>query len=269
MKRPALFLSMTLAVAAPSAAAQSTAPVSADPWLRAGSWLLTVDVGGMAFSDFERSQARPESGTPPADAFSRRISARTSMSIGGWASYWISETWAVRAGLSYVPSTFTVWNEDAAARSNESLLAGDGEEATYASLGVWLANAVVVFRFPRSFGRVAPYGLAGAGVVRYHAGRDADLPPEAEPQFAGGDLQNVAGVFGIGATIPLQRRNLLLSFELTNHLARSPLQGPDGNGTFELGGELMQLTEGGGAGDVEVGLTSHVRLAVGLTLPLR
>ena len=267
MQRTILLLTLAFALTAPGAAAQSTEPVSADPWLRAGTWLLGVEIGGIAFSDFDRSQARAEGGPVTAETLRRRISARTSMSIGGWASYWISDTWSVRTGISFVPSTFTVWNE-AAARSMEAHPGAD-EEASYASLDVWLASAVVVFRFPRNFGRVVPYGLGGIGLVRYHASDDADLPPEAEPQFAGGDLQNVAGVFGIGATIPLQRRNLLMSFELTNHLTRPPLQGTNGSPTFELGGRPMQLADGERQDGEEVRLTSHVRLAVGLTLPLR
>ena len=85
-------------------------------------------------------------------------------------------------------------------------------------------------------------------MVRYAApGKAEALPPEARADFASGARTRPAVVVGVGAVVPLQREGLLLTFELTNHIVRSPLTGPDG------GAE---------------GTTSNVRLLVGLTLPL-
>lgn len=268
MKRTALLLGLCAAALPLPAAAQ----VSAEPWFRAGTWMVTLEFGGAAFSDFERTQARPVAADLELGDFTRRVSARTAASAGAWVSYWIGNGWGLRAGLSYVPSSFTVWNDDAARRM---LAAGSPdsdatEDPSYASLDVWMANASVVFRFPRSFGRVVPYGLAGAGLIRYGVSGDAAIPPEARGRFEQGDYQTAAGMFGIGATIPLQRNNLLMSFELTNHLSRTPLGNGNTGETFELNGVLMEIGPGGGmSGEDDVGLTSHVRLALGLTLPVR
>ena len=270
MNRSALIAILGLAACAPHLSAQSTAPVSADPWFRAGTWMITLEIGGAAFSDFDRTKAAPADGGVGQADFSRRVSARTAASVGGWGSYWLSDRWGLRTGLSYVPSSFTVWSDEAEA---QPVAPGDGtafDEHSYASLDIWMAHAVLLFRFPHSFGRVAPYGLAGGGVVRYRARGDAELPPEARAHFADGGRQRVAGVFGVGAVIPLQRRNLLMSFELTNHVSRTPLDGQNTAELFDLGGRLMALSTDAGTGNGgEVGLTSHVRLALGLTLPLR
>ena len=260
---------MLLCLCSPVLPARVHAQVTADPWFRAGTFMLTVEVGGAAFSDFERTQARPLDGGLELGDFARRVSARTAGSAGAWASYWIRDGLAVRAGISFVPSSFTVWNEDIARAALESLQPAEADP-TYASLSIWMANLSGVFRFPHSFGRVTPYGIVGAGVVRYHASGDAAMPPEARGRFASGGRQTGAGVIGIGAAIPLQRRNLLMTFELTNHIARTPLGNDSAGEMFELGGVAMQIDPDDiSSGEGDVSMTSHVRLALGLTLPLR
>jgi hypothetical protein len=77
-------------------------------------------------------------------------------------------------------------------------------------------------------------------------------------------------MFGVGAAIPLQRGNLLMSFEITNHLAKTPLGDNSAGEVFDLSGVPMQLeADPQLSGENAVGMTSHLRLALGLTLPLR
>lgn len=261
---PGLCLCTALLLLAPLPAAGQ---VSAEPWFRAGTFMLTVEAGGAAFTDFDRSQARPLGSELGVGDFRRRVSARTSGSAGVWASYWILDGVGIRGGLAWVPSGFTVWNE--APASGEPGQDPSGAGARYASLNIWLASASAVLRLPLSFGRVVPYGLIGGGVIRYQASDDATLPPEARDRFEDGEWQMPTALIGVGAAIPLQRRNLLLSFELTNHLSRPPLQGRDGE-VFELSGVQMQLDPDPGVRrSEEIGLTSHLRLSMGLTLPVR
>ncbi|MGH7446852.1 MAG: hypothetical protein ACRELT_04790 [Longimicrobiales bacterium] len=265
MKRTVLLIALCAAALPVRTAAQ----VTAEPWFRAGTFMLTIEVGGAAFSDFDRTQARPVSEDSELGDFSRRVSAKTAGSAGGWVGYWILNGWGVRAGMSYVPTSFTVWNDESAQRALDDL-APEERDPSYASLAIWMANASTVFRFPRSFGRVVPYVMVGGGAIRYSPSDDAALPPEARARFADGDWQTGAAVFGIGAAVPLQRRNLLMSFELTSHFARTPLGDRSGEEMFELGGMSMQLApDSGASGEDEVGMTSHFRLALGLTLPLR
>jgi hypothetical protein len=265
MKRTALLVCLCTAALPGRAAAQ----VTGDTLFHAGTWMLTVEVGGAAFSDFDRTQARPVGGDIELGDFSRRVSARTAGSLGAWVSYWVADSWGVRAGMAYVPSSFTVWNDESARRALDLSTPAD-DDPGYASLDIWMAHAAAVFRFPHPFGRVRPYGIAGGGLIRYHVSDDGAMPPEARGRFAGGDGQAGAAMFGIGAAIPLQRGNLLMSFELTNHLSRTPLGDLSAGETFELGGVVMQNEpDSGMSGEDDVGLTSHVRVAFGLTLPLR
>lgn len=246
--------------------------VSAEPLFRAGTWMLSVGLAGAAFSDFQRSQARPlEDGNRVGD-FQRRVSARTSIGIGGNASWWVGDHWGMRLGAGWVPTRFSVWNEQTAERRllEDAGTGADAPEEMHASLDVWLGEAALVFRFPHSFGRVLPYGLAGVGLVRYVAGRDGELPPEARRQFESGRQTTAAAFFGLGAAIPLERSNLLLSFELTNHLARTPLAGHGEGEEFAVSGVPVHLTSGRQtASEDGMGLTSNLRLALGLTLPVR
>lgn len=258
-----------LAVATALTAAEAAAQVTAEPWFRAGTFMLTIEAGGAAFSDFDRSQVRPVSEDIALGDFRRRVSARTSGSAGVWATYWLAHGWGIRGGLGFVPSSFDVWNEDAARQVLEPGSPGEASEPKHASLDIWLASAAVVFRFPHSFGRVVPYGIVGGGVIRYHASDDASLPPEAQQSSRNGDWQVPAALIGIGVTIPLQRRNLMLSFELTDHISRAPLSGARDQ-TFEMSGVPLLMNPDEGTRDSEkVDLTSHVRLSLGLTLPLR
>ncbi|HSJ05529.1 MAG TPA: hypothetical protein VK936_02430, partial [Longimicrobiales bacterium] len=113
------------------------------------------------------------------------------------------------------------------------------------------------------------YGIAGAGIVEYRAGGDAELPPEARDRFDGGRWRSAAAVFGVGAGFPLDRGGMLMSFELTNHLTRIPLD-DDGRGEwFEFAGAPVQLERDSERGTDGIGLASNLRLTVGLAVPIR
>lgn len=240
---------------------------SAEQWFRSGTWLLTAHVGGAAFTDFQRAQARPLSGAADLGDFERRVSATTSVAVGGTATYWGGTSWGLRVGGAYVPSRFSVHTGQQARR----VLAdrADREEMRYASLGIWMADATVVFRFPHTLGRIVPYGLAGAGAVHYRVRGDEDLPAEARAGFADGGRSSPAAVFGVGAVLPLQSNNLLLSFELTNHLARTPLADAGRGEWVEMSGVPVQVAGGEPRDTDTIGMTSNLRLSLGLTLPVR
>lgn len=258
-----LLIAVLILAALPLAA---RAQLNADQYFRGGSFMLTFEVGGAAFTDFQRSQAVPLAGGAGLAGFERRVSARTAATLGGWASYWITDGFGVRAGVGYAPSAFRVWNEQSA---QDFLDLQSGYEArSYAGLAVWMANGAAVFRFPTRFGRVSPYALLGGGIVRYDSQDDAELPPEARVQFAGGQWSGAAGLLGLGAAIPLQSRNMMLSFELTDHITRTPLDDRGRGEHFELGGVALQMNPDPDAGTDGVGLTNNLRLVVGITLLL-
>ncbi|CAN5845985.1 hypothetical protein BH23GEM9_BH23GEM9_04350 [soil metagenome] len=241
--------------------------VSAEPWFRAGTWMLSAELGGAAFTDFQRATARPIGADQPIGDFQRRVSATTTMTTGASVTRWVSDMTGVRAAVSYAPSRFSVWNAESAQRTLTAM--GDSDRDRYASLGVWMASASAVFRLPLRLGRVVPYGLAGGGLVHYRMTGDAELPPEARRRFQDGQWTGPAAFFGLGGTLPLQRRDLLMSFELTNHLSRTPLDDEGRGEWFELSGIPLQLDRYSARDTDGIGMTSNLRLTVGFTLPLR
>jgi opacity protein-like surface antigen len=238
--------------------------------LRARTLLLSVEAGGAGFTDFQRSTARRLPGDPELpelEDFRRRISAHTSSTVGAALTYWPTTTWGVRAAIAYTPTGFSVWNEEAARRMLHQR--SDSAPAAYRSLDAWTASGTAVFRLPLALGRVAPYGLAGVGRVRYATRGQEQLPPEARDRFGGEHWAAWAAVFGAGASVALQRAGLVLSFELTNHLTRTPLDDEGDGEYFELQGVTLQLDPRPGRGTDGIDTVSNLRLTVGLALPLR
>jgi hypothetical protein len=159
--------------------------------------------GGAAFTDFQRGTATAGNAYPDLATFQRRLSAQTTATAGGSISYWIVNGWGLRASISFAPSAFAVWNDDAAQHVLDEHMGGERE--TYPSLSVWYADASILFRMPFTLGNVVPYGIVGGGVVDYRAGRHLELPPEARDRFSDGRWRTPAAVVGVGAVFPLQR----------------------------------------------------------------
>jgi hypothetical protein len=268
--RRCLLLCVALALVVPPASASAQAP-SAAQWFQRGSVLVTAQAGGAAFTDFQRATVRTSSADMEPAEFQRRIGARTAASLGGWVALWLSDVWAIRAGASYAASSFAVRNEPSAQRVlDERAAGGVSETVDYAGLGVLHADATVMFRFPVTFGRVVPYGLAGGGIVRYGRSGAGELPPEARARFTRGSWSGAAGVVGIGSAIALQKRSLMLVFELTDHISRTPLDDAGAGEWFEVSGVQLQLEPHATRADTDgVGLTNSVRLLVGLSLAIR
>jgi hypothetical protein len=263
MKGSSVCVVVALCAAAPGLQAQGPQ----EEWYRAGTWMLSAALGGAAFSDFQRSTATAAQPDPGLGTFERRVSARTTVTAGGAITYWILDGWGLRAGVSFAPSAFAVWNDARAQRVLDEL--ADWEREPSARLGVWFADAAALFRLPIRLGTVTPYGLVGGGLVEYRASGPGEVPPEARARFADGPSRSAALVFGAGAVVPLQQRRVLLSFELTNHVARSPLN-DDGRGEwFEIGGVDVQLGQDPRRGSDGIDLTNNVRLTVGVSLPIR
>jgi hypothetical protein len=270
MKRSRLLPCLLVLVTSPSAeAAAQQRRVSAEPWFER-ALMLSAEIGGTAFSDFQRGLARPAPGSDldggELGDFRRRVSAHTTATMGASATWWVRGGWGLRVGAAYSPTRFTVWNEEAAARVLE---AHADEQPTYARLHSWSVDASAAFRFPFVVGRVVPYGRVGGGLAGWRLADDAQLPPEAERSFAGGSRRGPAAVFGVGSAIPLQRYNLLLNFELTNHLSRTPLNETAAGSRFHIGDVPLDLDSNPERGTDAVGSTNQFRLTVGITLPIR
>jgi hypothetical protein len=252
------------ALATAAHASELRAQVSAEHLFRPGSVALSVYGGGAAFSPFRQGAVRPVDGTLE---FQRRVSAHTSPAVGADLQWWLNGRLGVRAHASWLPSRFDV-QFDAVGTDYVRRAAG-GEEPEWKRLDIFLADISALIRPPLTFGRVAPYAIVGGGVASYRPRGDGPLPAGTERAFADGPRTAVAGVLGLGAAIPLQRKDLILSFAVTNHIARSPLADADRGDAGE--GPSYDLVMGEISADEgdRAALASNVRLMVGLTVPIR
>lgn len=185
---------------------------------------LAIYLGGAAYSDFQRRQSVvPDGGSISGEeAVERRLAAESSATFGAAASYWADRNWGLRLHLSYAPSRFEVKTD---ALSGDRPAIGTGPEA--AGLGIWMYDADLLFGLPIRFRRFSPYVLLGGGAITYQVSQEesAVLPEEAAVDFEkGGSRTEVAGVVGIGALVPLRTPDLALSFELSDHIAGTPLR---------------------------------------------
>jgi hypothetical protein len=270
------FGSLTLAaVLLSSMASASPANAQHNPLTRMGGLVVSVFAGGAAYTDLQRSAARvelsSEAGPPASAEFTRRLSPQTSPALALTAGYWFTPYWGIRGHVGMAPSRFgvVVSEREAALLPVDSLLLGPSH---FAPVTIWTADVQVLIRAPFTpRGRVAPYGIVGAGVIRYDAGSSAPLPPEAEPAFAQKDVPTKAAIMiGAGAIVPLQRHNLALNFELTDHIARTPVERTpsrmlsQGSAIRVVTSELNDQSVAG-----RVRTTSHVRLLVGISWLIR
>lgn len=246
-------LLLALVAALPQAA---RAQVSADYLFRPGVVTLSLFGGGIAFSDFRREAA-------PIDAEQRmeqRLSASTSVLAAGAVTYWFGRRWGVRVHASYAPSRLEVRMPETYSAREELR---EQNEPALSRLDVWMYDADVLFHIPLPIGRLEPYGIAGAGAVEYRlrTAHDEMVPEPVSLAFERGRQRRFAGVLGVGAVVPLERYRLLLNFELTNHITRTPLYEEALPELAAADPESEQRVD-------EVGYTSNARLIIGLTMPL-
>src|SRR5688572_10194367 len=239
------------------------------PAVEMGGLVLTGSAGGAAFSDLQRTPARAHwltaTGVIESRDFERRLSPATSVAFAASAAYWLNARWGVRVGAGWAPSRLevTVSERETAAIPADTMVEGE----RLSKLSVWVNDAALILRLPFTpRGRVAPYAFIGGGALQYSARGPDPLPPEAESSFADGAApRRVAAVLGVAAMVPLQRRNLAFSFELTDHIARTPI-GESAGGEMEDATVRVTLTsDETPSSNGRVKTTSHIRLLVGLS----
>ena len=239
-------------LAASAQPARAQAP-SSDILFSPGVFAVNVLAGGAAFSDFHRSTRSNN------DQLERRMSAQTTVAFGAGASFWLSRHWGVRAAVAFVPSRLEERSPPSLGSAGTPAVLFDDSEDQLTGLDVWQYDAELLFRFPFSMGRVAPYGFVGGGAVDYRLTTkdDETVPTEVSNAFRGDRRREPALVVGIGSVIPLERFGWLLTFEISDHITATPLGIP--TESTENGRELAQP-------DIE--MTSNLRLLVGLTVPI-
>jgi hypothetical protein len=192
----------------------------AEPF-RPGTLYGGLHAGGTAFTDFLRT-IEPGAGSSAAGV--RRLSARTTGSIGAVVEFAPAQHWALRLQGAWAPTRFEI----IAPRAER--VSGSTEEqpgTLPARLNVWTADLAFLFHIPIHLGSTALYGVAGVGATEFRARptEDAPVPADAVAEFAGGGVRRGVAVLGAGARIPLDWRDARLGFELLGHLGGSPVRG--------------------------------------------
>lgn len=235
--------------------AHTQSSVSADYLFHRGVVALSVFGGGIAFSDFRREAEW----LGPDQPFEQRLSASTSVLGSAAVTAWLGRHVALRVQGAWAPTRFELRSSETYTTLGES---AEDEAPPLSRLHVWMYDLDMLFRLPLSLGRVEPYAVAGVGAIEYRlqTADDEVVPEPARMAFDGGRQRRFAGVLGLGAVIPLERHGLLLNFELSSHITRTPLSEDAVPG-------LVEDPEADSRVD-EVGYTSGVRLMLGLTIPL-
>jgi hypothetical protein len=229
-------------------------------------WSLGFMGGAAAFSDMQRGVVRVFRPTPVGleeRELARRVGAETSTTLGGYIAFWPSRNWGLRLHGTYSPTRFETLMKESEADYAGLPQSGEGERL--ASLGIVTADLHALIRMPTIKNRVMLYGIIGGGVARYSVQQDEPVPEEARGEFDGGVKVRPAGLIGLGSMLPMSNRAFRLHFELTNHLAGTPLQGGSPQATEMPNGTIVFDPADEPAGDRRVSVVNGVRFMVGLS----
>jgi hypothetical protein len=234
-------------------------------------WSLGFFGGAAAFSDMQRGSVRvfrPVSTGFETREFARRVGAETSTSVGGYVAFWPSRNWGLRVQGAYAPTRFETFMKESEAEY-AGLPQSAEEDGRLASLNISTVDLDVLVRLPTIKNRVMLYGILGGGLARFSVTEGEPVPEEAEGEFEGGVKVRPAAVMGLGAMLPMRNRSLRLHFELTNHMAETPLQGGDRQGTEMPNGIIVFDPGDEPAGERRVAVMNGVRFIVGVSWAAR
>jgi hypothetical protein len=223
--------------------------------------------GAAAYSDMQRGVVRvtrPTTGGFEERELARRVGAKTSTSLAAYVAYWPSRNWGLRVHGTWSPTRFQTLMKESEAEFAGMAPSSD-DEARLAGLSVMTGDLQVLFRLPTIKNRIMPYGILGGGIAAYQVQGPDPVPAEADGEFEGGTKLRPAGIFGVGAMLPLSNRAFRLHFELTDHLTGTPIRGGEAvqaetpDATFEFDPQDPP------AGETRVRVTNSVRFMVGLS----
>lgn len=238
---------------------------------------LTLLTGGAAFSAFQNQRVEAlRLSDGESRRFDRSVSAASSVGVGLHVEHWRQERWGVRLAGGYVPSRFSVrYEQRDRAFLEEGGSSSHGDE-DWADLTVWTASAAVVLRLPSGPRRVRPYGVAGAGVVVYHA---ADAPPSRLPIGAREEFESSgrrvvvpAVLLGLGTELRLRGSGLSLVFEISNAVTGATFDRYRASVEEREDVRLTihpESTPRGGEDSGRVRLVNHLSFGAGFVVPLR
>lgn len=248
---------LLFAVAAPATAQQRGTP---DPLVRRGGFTLSLQAGGSAFTTVQDVTVERSDGT--GEDYPSSLAVSTSTAIGGEATYWFREWLGLRLQAAYVPSEFELRMQEA---DRDSLLGPTSgpNELRFSGVSIYNYDLLAVLS-PVIGSRTHPYLLVGGGASSFIA--DSKGAAGLDSVFSGA-RQSTSGsaLLGAGLRVPLKGGRVALSFELTNHLTRSPVPGKTGRELLDDGMVRVVDTPHPAAQDDNAYWLYHVSFFAGLT----
>lgn len=191
----------------------------------------TVHAGGIAFTRFQNVTV--EAPAAPEPSYPASIAASTAASLGADLTVWFAPWLGARLHFVYAPSSFELRlaEEDRTEVLGED---ADYQGLDYSDLSLFSMTVSAVLALPIASTHVAPYALFGAGGSILSA--DARGAQGLDSAFQGQGISiRAIGVAGIGLKIPLEEAGISLSFELTDHVAISPIGSNDDRVLLDTG----------------------------------
>lgn len=178
-------------------------------------WSLALGAGGAAYTALHRTDE------------SRRLSPHTSGQFVASLSYWPSRNWGLRAHGTLMPTRF---------EEIRPAFQMQADTITYAHLTMQSYQLQANFRMPTIRNRIMPYGILGAGVMRFKASDKPEnpIPAAAGADLGGGSRRSGSATFGVGARVQNRDNGWALFFELADQIARTPIKSNDSNSVHYL-----------------------------------
>lgn len=218
-----LLLAAVLACAAalPHELAGQGTPVRIGHPVHPGAITISLLAGGSAFSKLQPVTVE----TPGGETYPAALALSTTTTLGAEVSYWLRNWLGLRLQGSYAPGEFQLRMRE---ERRDSLLGPDAgpSDLRFSDVSAYTYAGAAVLNLPLATGRTQPYALLGAGAVSY--GADEQDARGLEAAFEGSDRSTrVAGLAGLGLRVPLREGSVALTFELTDHVSRTPVPGDD------------------------------------------
>lgn len=192
---------------------------------------VTVHAGGTAFTRMQNITVEAAGLLQP--SYPGEIAASTAATLGADMTLWFRPWLGARIHFLYAPSNFELRLTE---EDREEVLgeASSYESLDYSDLSLFMMTGAVVLALPIRSAHVAPYALLGLGGALFSADRRGAQGLDAAFDGYATAMQGVA-VAGIGLKIPLNAGRVSLSFEITDHVMRTPIPEHDDRVLLDTG----------------------------------
>lgn len=181
--------------------------------------MITMHAGGTAFTRMQNITVEVPGSTQ--GTYAGSLAASTAATLGADLTVWFRPWLGARLHMVYAPSNFELRLTE---EDREEVLGteADYRSLNYSDLSLFSLTGAIVLALPIQSSHVAPYALLGMGGALLSA--DDRGAQNLETAFEGNAAAaGLVAVAGAGLKIPLNTGRVSLSFEITDHVMRSPI----------------------------------------------